>query len=262
MTALRITQPSTSLAALLTAALVLIAAPLGGCRGERTDKPPRQFFPDMDNQQRWDPQETTESTMFADERTARPVVPNTVPFGRASFDPTEQGERKWAESFMQDRRILLANEPAFARGVTGEQGGTDYVDIMPVEVTMELLAEGRKEFNTYCAACHGYEGDGQGMVGRRWSYPPANISGGVYADRAQRKGKDGYLFHVIREGVWDPATGANRMPGYKAQLDEMEAWAVVAYLRALQRAQDAGPADLTESERDRLNITVDEGGAS
>src|SRR5690606_25558390 len=74
---------STGIAALAGLAAVLGA---GGCRGERSDHPPRQFFPDMDDQQRWNPQ--SQSPFFADGRTMRPRVEGAVAFGRAP-DPSD-----------------------------------------------------------------------------------------------------------------------------------------------------------------------------
>ncbi|MEL7240373.1 MAG: hypothetical protein AAGK78_16055, partial [Planctomycetota bacterium] len=62
-------------------AVASAAGLLAGCRGERTDKPPRQLFPDMDDQPRFKVQRGTE--FFTDGRTMRPVVEGTVPFGRA-----------------------------------------------------------------------------------------------------------------------------------------------------------------------------------
>ncbi|MEM7621681.1 MAG: cytochrome c [Planctomycetota bacterium] len=228
----------------------VVVAGLAGCRGDRSDATPRRFFPDMDDQQKWDPQEATE--FFADGRAARPMPDNTVAHSSQSFDPERVAGEPWLAEFAVERTMLLAEDDVIFTGGSGPADDDGrWVAYAPVPITAEMINEGRKQFNIYCAACHGYTGDGAGMVGQRWSYSPANLLSEAYTDRSQRLGTDGWLFHVIREGVWAP-DGANRMPGYKHAVDPMEAWAIVGYLRALQRSQGATPEDLTPSERDRL----------
>jgi len=237
-------------AAAIGLAAASVAAGLAGCRGDRSDATPRRFFPDMDDQQKWDPQEATE--FFADGRTTRPLPDNAVAFGSHTFPPEAVDGAPWAAEFAVERAMLLADDDATHTGGVGAMSDDGrWVAVSPVAITAESINEGRKQFNIYCAACHGYLADGNGMVGKRWSYPPSNLLGEPYTDRSTKQGTDGWLFNVIREGVWSP-DGANRMPGYGHAIDPMEAWAIVGYLRALQRSQNATPDDLTPSERDRL----------
>src|SRR4051794_16105759 len=63
--------------------LLAVFLALPACRGERTEKPPHQFFQGMEDQPKWRPQ--SKSEFFADGRTMRPVVPGTVPFGRSDL---------------------------------------------------------------------------------------------------------------------------------------------------------------------------------
>ncbi len=106
---------------------------------------------------------------------------------------------------------------------------------IPVPVTPELLALGRKRFEIVCAACHGILGDGDSMVAKNMSLrPPPSLF--------QRKGEpDGYFFQVMSRGF-------GLMPSYAAELPVSERWAVVAYVRALQLSQharlDQAPADV------------------
>ncbi len=226
---------------------------LTGCRGDRSDAPPRRFFPDLDDQPKWDPQEATE--FFADKRVSRPLPAGTVAFSGFEFDPAGHAGEDWAQEFLIERAMLLAEDEATFTGAVTEGGEQQWVEYSPVPVTMEMIQRGQERFNIYCAACHGYLADAQGMVGRKWSYPPANLLGEPYTDRSQKQGTDGWIFHVIREGVWGP-DGANRMPGYKHAVDTMDAWAIVSYLRALQQSQGATPDDLTPSERATLNVAT------
>lgn len=240
---------------ILTTGLALLAAgasvaPLAGCRGDRTDKPPHRFFPDMDDEPKWDPQEAT--TFYADGKVGRETPAHAVAFGRVAFDPTSCGDQWWAEPFTAERDAMLADDPTVYRGVELASDGTEsYIDDIPVVVTNGMVKRGQELFNIYCVACHGYLGDGKGMVGVRWNYPPANLTSALYRDRANRQGKDGYLFHTIRNGLNGP-DGANRMPAYGHAIDEMEAWAVVAYIRALQEARGSAWADLPQADRDQL----------
>lgn len=237
---------------LILAAAGLLAAPLAGCRGDRTDNTPRQFFPDMDHQPKWDPQEAT--GFFSDGRVARVTPPNAVPFGVASFDPLAYAGEGWAASFIAQREAMLAEDDAIYRGIERTPDGAEfYIDDIPVRVTREMIIHGRDMYNIFCVACHGYQGDGKGMVGVRWNYPPANLTGEVYRDRANRQGKDGYLFHIIRDGL-DGPDGSNRMPRYGHALSAMDAWSVVAYLRALQRSLGTPWSDLPPEDQQTLGL--------
>lgn len=255
-----------------------------GCRGDRTTKRPRQFFPDLDNQPKYKAQDR--STFFHDYfeagrhgepgqpfgRTMREPVPGSVAFGFKAFDAAFEGI-----DFSQRARFLKADEAVFegrqtvldAEGnpVMNQDGSTRfaYVERMPIEQILgiapadpafpgafqEFLALGEKKFGIYCIVCHGGTGDGKGTVGVRWSYPLPSWHAEQYKHGGE-KGQDGYIFHTINYGV--PNVGDNppyplKMPAYGTKLSEKEAWAVVAYIRALQRAADAPINAVPERER-------------
>jgi len=220
---------------------------LGGCRGDRTDKPPRRFFPDMDYQPKLKAQ--SESEFFVDGRSGRLPVEGTVPFGTSTHDTTNLGDTDWASKIVSDRSAMLKGDESFYFGlVSGSQDAEtpQYLDRMPIDVTNELILRGQERFDIFCSACHGFDGLGgdSGTVGRLWSMAPANISGDPrFQDRAQDSGKDGYLFHIIRDGLYTP-DGTIRMPSYKHAVDEQDAWAIVAYLRVLQAAHSVDPSSL------------------
>ncbi|MFI4894410.1 MAG: c-type cytochrome [Phycisphaerales bacterium JB058] len=209
---------------------------LTGCRGERSDKPPRQFFPDMDDQERFKPQHETQ--FFADGRAQRPSVAGTVAYGRAAIDHDAAVEAGWGDTYETERERLLKENQSVYFGTTSAptDEAAHYVRDIPVEVTMDLIREGQEQFDIYCAVCHGYEGDGYGPVGNRYTVRPANFHDPKYTNKDDILGRDGYIFHVARNGLYDPA-GTMRMPGYGHALDEQEAWAVVAYIRTLQASR-------------------------
>lgn len=236
-------------AALWVGASAALVIAMGGCRGDRSDKPPRQFFPDMDQQPRFNPQ--TETKFFANKRTMREPVDGVVAFGRSATVI----DAAWNDTYLHDRDELLKDDDRVYLGVEGD--GT-YVARMPVEVTEALLDRGQNRFNIYCSVCHGYAAEGAsantgGMVGRRWSYPVPALTQDVYRQGGD-KGQDGYIFNVIRNGVWGP-DGANKMPSYRHALSEDDAWAVVAYVRALQDAASAKIEDVPAGMRGELEAT-------
>jgi mono/diheme cytochrome c family protein len=109
---------------------------------------------------------------------------------------------------------------------------------IPLPVTAELLALGRSRFRIYCAACHGTGGYGgsivaANMMGRR---PPSLRTPAMAAFPA------GFVFEVISRGL-------GRMPSYAAELPVDQRWAVVAYLKQLQRTDHAAPDERADSIR-------------
>lgn len=246
---MKVTNKTTSTLALFAT----IAGGLGvlsGCRGDRSDKPPRQFFPDMDDQPKWKPQ--AETPFFANKRTMRETPANVVAFGRVGIT----GDQPWGKPWALQRTALLRDGEAVFYGTTGANadGTVKYVDRIPasIEITPDFIKLGQTKFNIYCSACHGYDGLGKGMVGQAWSYGLPNFHDAKYKDAAQYTGKDGYIFHVARYGVI--TQGQQKMPGYAHALNEKQAWAVVAYFRTLQESRSVpmDDASIPESERAAL----------
>lgn len=245
------TRPTRARPATVVLALTAAAVSVGGCRGDRSSEPPRQFFPDMDLQPKVKPQ--SELPFFEDGKSTRPLVENTVPWGATAHDPGMIADAEWGDFVREDRARALKADRTFSFGLASPEGDAEpvYVDFMPVEVDAALMARGRERFDIYCSVCHGYTGRGDGMVGKAWSYPPANLLTNLYRDRATPQGKDGYLFHIIREGLWNE-DGTNRMPSYAHAVSEADAWAIVAYVRALQESQGVAADTLDPAVRGRL----------
>jgi len=231
---------------LLTAA-VLAGSTLMGCQGDRSDQPPRQFFPDLDNQQKWKPQSTSE--FFPDQRTMRLPPKGTVAYGYMEFSPEATiANPQWAAAWNKKRDLLLKEDAAIYQG-TGPDGS--YLNQIPIPVDAKMLMRGQERFNIYCSACHGFAGDGKGTVGQQWSYALPTFHDPKYKDATQQTGKDGYLFHTARLGLYGP-DGAQKMPGYAHALNEYDAWAVVAYIRVLQESRSGSLEDVPENERAQL----------
>ncbi len=103
--------------------------------------------------------------------------------------------------------------------------------INPLPSTNKVLELGKKKFNTFCSPCHGNFGDGDSRLRGQFPNPPSLHSSKV------REWKDGNIYHVI-------TNGQNVMPSYASQLSSDERWAVVNYIRALQRAKNASETDI------------------
>jgi len=174
---------------------------------------------DMHNQPKFVPQRGT--TFFADGRSARPQVENTV--SRSQDD--------------QDQY--------FYTGLIDEKEG----DGLPIPLTEATMQRGQERYNLYCTPCHSRVGNGNGMIVQR-GYKPA---GNFHTDRL-RNAPLGHFFQVMTNGY-----GA--MPDYSAQLTPEDRWAVAAYIRALQLSQDAKPSDVASGAHveDLHSIAKDQG---
>ena len=215
---------------LLCIALVAAAAPLvGGCRGSIGKAPPVHLIGDMDWQQKALPQ--SESKMFADRRSMRPLPDGTV----------ARGELREDDAFFtgQVAPASLRDRPdAPALDLSG--GKSAMLAKIPVPVDDKLVKRGQDRYNIFCAPCHDQSGAGRGTVVQR-GYPiPVDLNG----DRV-RTAPDGYLFDVISHGV-------RNMPAYALQVPPADRWAIVAWVRVLNRSQAGKLVDVPESERGRI----------
>lgn len=108
----------------------------------------------------------------------------------------------------------------------------------PVARNKAMLLKGQKYFNTYCMVCHGPKGEGNGTIVPKFPQPPS-----LHSDKV-RNWSDGRIFHVA-------TVGQGLMPSYSGQLTEEERWAVVNYVRVLQRAVNPTEADIRELQQSK-----------
>jgi mono/diheme cytochrome c family protein len=102
----------------------------------------------------------------------------------------------------------------------------------PLPRTREVFAVGRQAYKNRCEVCHGSVGDGVGSLTAAYGGKPANLQAQQFRDYP-----DGKIY-------WAIVNGKNAMPSHAADLSESQRWAVVHYVRALQRAQNAKDEDL------------------
>jgi mono/diheme cytochrome c family protein len=107
----------------------------------------------------------------------------------------------------------------------------------PFRPTMQVLKRGQVVFNTYCIVCHGPAGLGDGLIVPHFPRPPS-----LQSDKV-RNWPDGNIYHVI-------TMGQNVMPSYASQITPGDRWAVIHYVRALQRSQHPSASDVKEAEKE------------
>jgi len=90
----------------------------------------------------------------------------------------------------------------------------------PFEVNESNLANGKKMFDIYCSSCHGFKGDGQGMLVKNEKF----LGVPNYKDRQINEGS---IYHVIYYG-------RNMMGSHATLLTEKERWQVVQYVQKLR----------------------------
>ncbi len=213
-------RPILYVLAILVVASWIPLALIARARTQTSEKPRIHIIQDMDDQPRFKAQRM--NPMFADRRAMRPPVEGAIARGE------------------------LREDTAFFTGrAAGDNAG--WVSEFPVEVTAELMRRGRDRFAIFCAPCHGASGNGEGMIHARaealaegtW-VPQSNLLA-----ETTRARPVGYIYNAIANGV-------RNMPAYGRQIPPEDRWAITAYVRALQRSQNARLEDVPEEERRQL----------
>jgi mono/diheme cytochrome c family protein len=137
----------------------------------------------------------------------------------------------------------LEADDALYRGKSGDQ----FVTRIPLPVTLALMRRGQERFDIYCATCHGYVGLGDGMTAKRadalqegtWT-PPTSL----HTDPVRQQ-PVGQIFNTITYGI-------RKMPPYGPLIPVRDRWAIVLYVRALERSQNARVEDVPPEVRPSL----------
>ncbi len=237
------------LTAIVLSVLALIPPVLIAKARYTTSTTPRlSFISDMDHQPKFKAQTT--NSLFADGRSMRPQVAGTIAQGDLREDSAfYRGIRKEsgntenvADVDIADGTFLISvpseeNTPPAASSAAA--GTPDWVTKFPVEVDEKLIRRGKQRYEIYCATCHGIGGDGDGLVTLRaleleqgtWVRPTS-----LHAEPI-RKQPVGQLYNTIANGV-------RKMPGYAAQIPVKDRWAIVSYVKALQKTRTATAKDV------------------
>jgi len=198
-------------------AVVLVCGTLLGCRGNPSEDPPIHLQRNMYTQDKGKVQR--ENPFFEDGRVMRPLEEGT----------------------------LSTSAPVVKTAYyTGKDEQGRPVDKFPDQVTVDtnLLKRGQDRFNIYCSPCHDRSGSGNGIVIQRanklgsWIVP-------AYSEQRLLDTPVGDIFSTI-------TNGKNTMKSYAYQVPVADRWAIVAYVRALQRSQGLKVEQLTAEQRGQL----------
>jgi len=152
------------------------------------------------------------NAFFSDGRASRPLIKGTVARGHLRLDK---------------------------HFYTGKIDG-ELVAAFPFPITEDVLKRGRQRYDIFCAPCHDKTGSGNGMIVQRGFRPPPSF----HIERL-RGVPVGHLFDVMTSGL-----GA--MYDYADRVSARDRWAIAAYIRVLQRSQNAAIEDVPEEIQKEL----------
>jgi mono/diheme cytochrome c family protein len=220
-------EPKQRIPGIITGGIVLLLAlallpPLwiAQVRFERKTKPRLHLILDMDFQPKYLPQQF--SPLFADTRDMRPPVSGTFP----------------VDAPLGKEHLLL-----------GLVGGKP-AETFPMPITAAMMQRGRARFNIFCAACHGYAGYGDGPTALlatqreepKW-VPPLSLHNQPIIDQPV-----GQIFQTIGNGI-------RTMPSYGVQIPPEDRWAIILYVRALEKSRNAAIEDVPKELRKNLQVS-------
>ena len=210
-------------------AIILLLPPIMifRAKGMVNRQPRLHFNPDMDYQDKFKAQtvgpisdDESNPYLFADMRAMRQPVVGSISYGNLETD----------SHYFQGLKADANPKP-------GEDNVADYATEFPsdIEINEVFLARGKQRFEIYCSACHGYAGQGDGLVNKRamglaaagkasWT-TAKSLHDPVVKDLKQNP--VGRLFNTI-------SYGRGTMGPYKDQITAEDRWAIVAYVKALQ----------------------------
>jgi mono/diheme cytochrome c family protein len=206
---------------LATLFVCVLVVSLLGLRGSKFIAPPMDAFPEwafpgMKYQPKFRPQSASE--FFADGRADRMPPPHVV---RADLP-------------LRDNDALYAGKNAKGEFIRG----------FPANFTVDeaFIRHGGAIYTINCVPCHGSVGDGNGIT-KQYGMGATP----TYHDDRLRKIAEGEIFNTI-------TNGKGNMLSYADKLTPEDRWAVIAYVRALQRAQQGTVADVPAAQRKELGL--------
>jgi mono/diheme cytochrome c family protein len=195
-------------------------------RTSHSTEPHLHIFPDMDFQPKYKSDQPMD--LFADGRENRGELTGTIARGSLNADDM------------------------FYRGLERSDAGAQWTTGFPkqLEINEPLMKRGKNRFEIYCTPCHGYDGRGTGAVPQRVA-----ATGGVWLARNLVDASNPVAIHMPNGQLFNTiSNGYNTMMGYAAQLSHADRWAIVLYVRALQRSQNASLDDIPADHRSGMQM--------
>jgi len=191
-------------------------------RTSHSTEPHIHIFPDMDFQPKYKSDQAMD--LFADGRENRGELAGTVARGSLNADDL------------------------FYRGLEAGQWSTGFPK--QLEINDALVKRGKNRFEIYCSPCHGYDGRGAGAVPQRVA-----AGGGAWQARNLVDASNPVVINMPNGQLFNTiSNGYNTMMGYAAQIPHADRWAIVLYVRALQRSQNASLDDIPSDHRNGMQM--------
>lgn len=133
-------------------------------------------------------------------------------------------------------REIGALDTAFLTG----QDENGMLNELPVALTKELLVRGQERFNIYCAPCHNYTANGDGIIVQKGMPQPTS-----FLEPRLVAAPVGYFYGAISNGF-------GRMFSFSSRIQPEDRWAISAYIKALQFSQHASLEDIPAEFRSNL----------
>ena len=188
---------------------------LSGCRGYESKNTAIHPNPNMDWQAKFNAQ----------------TLPQLPPEGTFAWGETSHSLKA------SNRAVYLkANSKYF----TGKDDLGRFVVKAPINVTDKMLSRGMERYDIYCSVCHDKSGQGKGSVIERGMVPPPNLSEARIVAL-----NDGEIFNIITNGI-------RNMPDYKKQIPVEDRWAIVTYVRALQKSRSTHMSEIQDRVRGKI----------
>jgi len=210
-------------------AVVASALALSGCE---------KAMQDMYNQPKYRP--LGASTLWPDGRASRPDVANTIAYSGGATAGTSSGRLGTLPLPASEAPTYPVDDQGRVKANLTAGNPQPLLATNPLPMDRATLERGRERFDIYCSPCHSVAGDGDGMIVRRgFPSPPS-----YHTDRL-RNAPDAHFYSVITNGY-------GMMYSYADRVAPRDRWAIVAYIRALQRSQDARIGDVPPERRVEL----------
>ena len=120
---------------------------------------------------------------------------------------------------------------------TGKGADGQFVATIPVTMDEAFLERGRQRYVIYCQPCHDARGDGKGILFQRGNVPTAS-----FHDDKILKYADGQIFDIMTNGM-------GLMPAYRWPIPPSDRWAIIAYIRELERKRLATATSAVAANR-------------
>lgn len=212
---------------IIYAFLIVATVSFFGFRGMKSDRGPLRLFPDMEFQDYFGPQDA--NPYFDDGMADRRPPAGVVLRGHG-----DELDQVFAAEFSTDR----FENPELYHGRTADG---EWARGFPIEISHATMERGKQRYEIFCTVCHGAAADGEGVT-QHYGIASTNLQLAMFREMAE-----GEIFNTIMEGK-------GTMYGYGDRISPEDAWAIILYLRALQRSQHATEADVPASQRAELGL--------